>query len=72
MKTTLYKAMFADSPNNGEWKFKPVLFREMMSVLNLLANEHDEDEQDRELRVMALLNGEVVCTNLAAYKLVRE
>lgn len=72
MKTTLYKAVFADSPNNREWIFKPASFNELMSVLNILANEHDEEEQDREFRVMALLNGEVVCTNLAAYKLVRE
>lgn len=68
---TLYKANFADSPNNAEWIFKPVSFREFVSVINLLANEHDEDEADRELRVTALLNGEVVCTNLSAYKLVK-
>lgn len=68
---TLYKANFADSPSNSDWVFKPVSFRELICVINLLANEHDEEETDRELRVMALLNGEVVCTNLSAYKLMR-
>lgn len=71
-KYTLYKAMYADFPNNWEWNFNPTSFNELVPVLNLLANEHDTEEQDREFRVMALLNGEVVCTNLAAYKLVKE
>ena len=72
MKTTLYKAVFADYPNNAEWQFKPTTYSELMFILNFLANEFDEDEKGREIRVMALLNGEIVCTNLAAYKLVRE
>lgn len=72
MKTTLYKALYADSPHNQEWKFKPQPFSEVVFIINFLANEHDEDEKGREIRVMALLNGETVCTNLAAYKLVRE
>lgn len=66
----LYKALFRDSPNNSQWKFKPADFSELMFILNFLANEHDEDEKGREMRVMALLNGETVCTNLAAFKLV--
>ena len=72
MKMTLYRAVFTDSPNNGEWVFKPIPFRDLAFVIYLLFSEHDEEEQDRELRVMALLNGEVVCTNVSAYKLVRE
>lgn len=72
MKTTLYKAIFADTPHNQEWIFKPQPYRELLFILNFLANEHDEDEKGRETRVMAFLNGETVCTSLAAYKLVRE
>ena len=72
MKTTLYKALYADSPRNQEWKFKPQPFSEVMFIINFLANEPDRGEKERKTRVMALLNGETVCTNLAAYKLVRE
>lgn len=72
MKTTLYKALYADSSNNQEWTFKPQPFSELMFIINFLANEHDEDKKGRELRVMALLSGETVCTNLAAYKLMHE
>lgn len=72
MKTTLYKANFADFPNNKEWDFKPAPNQELMFLLNFLLNEQSEDAQGREIRVMALLNEEIVCTNLAAYKLVRE
>lgn len=72
MKTTLYKAVFADFPNNKEWVFSPTTNDHLMFLLNFLLNEVSEDEIGREIRVMALLNGETVCTNLAAYKLVRE
>ena len=71
-KTTLYKALYADTPYNQPWEFKPVSYDELIFILRFLANEHDEDEKSRETRVMALLNGETVCTNLAAYKLIRE
>lgn len=71
-KTTLYMALYSDSPCNQEWKFTPQPFDKLWFVLNFLKNEAAEDEADREIRVMALLNGEVVCTNFAAYKLVRE
>lgn len=72
MKVTLYKAVFSDYPNNCEWEFKPATDSELVFLLQFLTSEHTEDTAGRELRVMALLNGEVVCTNLAAYKLLRE
>lgn len=71
-KTTLYKALFSDFPHNQEWKFTPQSFDELWFILNFLKNEADEDEAGRKVRVMALLNGETVCTNFAAYKLIRE
>ena len=68
---TLYRADFVDSSNNSEWIFKPVSFREFIFLINFLANECDEEESDREIRIKALLNGDVVCTNLSAYKLIK-
>lgn len=70
-KTTLYMAVYPDSKNRG-LEFKPQPYDKLLFVLDFLRNEADEDEKGRETRVMALLNGETVCTNLAAYKLVRE
>lgn len=71
-KITLYRALYSDFPNNQEWKFTPQPFDELWVILSLLKNEADENEDSKEIRLMALLNGETICTNFAAYKLVRE
>lgn len=70
MKAVLYKASLYNCED--DLVFVPQPYKEVLFILAFLSNEADEDERGREARVMGLLNGDTIFTNLAAYKLVRE
>lgn len=67
----LMRAIYTDSYNNSEWEFKEIEFDFLPTLLYLLMEDVNETPEDRRYRTESFLNGEVVCTNIAAYKLIK-
>lgn len=68
-RIVLYEAdRYKTRYNNAKWTFEPAPFERLAWLLEFLLHEHPVE--DREARVTALLAGEVVCTNLSAFRLV--
>ena len=68
-KVVLYESDRMKAQRNGStWYFEPAPYERLARLLDFLLHEEPKDE--REVRVTALLAGEIICSNLSAFKLV--
>ena len=67
----LMRAVYTHFRPSREWEWKEIEFDFLPTLLYLLMEDVNETPEDRRYRTESFLNGEVVCTNIAAYKLIK-
>ena len=68
----LMRAVYIHSHHDREWEWKEIEFDFLPTLIYLLVDEANETPENRRCRTESLLNGEVVCTDIAAYRLIKE